>query len=290
MQHHASRSTDLTTECCQSLACGRTHAASHLLCTTNQCLSEIASAPCTHLFACMSGCAAARLRALLLRKRQCLHCPRRKGNRVTALTASTFTCGSQRRPRVPLAQLLSSCHLAVQAAQDAQAWQAATGDLAQQLQVVAQQQAQGSARLAAQVQGVHSSHLEAAAAATSLQAHVTGQAAQLAGLEAALATLQEQVQELQQQGLRQGQGGHQAEVQGLRAEVQTLASQVEQLQSEVEHPSSPVRGADVPRQLNTLQEQVRCGVARALRVIHGARIARGCSVLIARKHRFCVEH
>ena len=218
------------------------------------------------------------------------HCHRRIGNRVTTLTASTFTFSFQRRPRVRLGRLLSSCHLAVQAAQDAQAWQAATADLAQQLQVVAQQQAQGSARLAAQVQGLHSSHLEAAAAATSLQTQVTGQAAQLAGLEAALATLQEQVQERQQQGQRQGQEGLRAEVQCLQAEVQTLASQVEQLLSEVEHPSSPARGADVPRQLNTLQEQVRCGVARALRVMHGARISRGCSVLIAQTGRFCVEH
>ena len=160
-----------------------------------------------------------------------------------------------------LALLLSPCQLVVQAAGDAPAWQAATADLAQQLQVVAQQQTQGSARLAAQVQGLGSSHLEAAAAATGLQTQVAGQAAQLAGLEAALATLQEQVQEDRLQGQRQGQEGDRKEVQGLWAEVQTLASQVEHLRAEGEHPGSPTRGADVPRQLNALQEQVRCGAA-----------------------------
>lgn len=160
------------------------------------------------------------------------------------------------------ALLLTPCHLAVQAAQDAPAWQAATADLAQHLQVVTKQQVQGSARFAADVQRLDSSHLEAAAAATSLQTQVKGQAAQLAGLEAALAALQEQVQEHQQQGQRQGQEGDQKEVQNLRAEVQRLASQVGQLQSEVEHPGSPTPGADMPRQLNTLQEQVRTGAAR----------------------------
>ena len=101
-----------------------------------------------------------------------------------------------------VALLLSPCHLAVQAAQDVPAWQAATADLAQQLQVVAQQQAQGSAHFAAQLQGLDSSHLDAATAATSLQTQVTGQAAQLAGLEAVLATLQEQMQEHRLQGQR----------------------------------------------------------------------------------------
>ena len=191
-----------------------------------------------------------------------------------------------------LALHLSPCHLAVQAAQDAPAWQVATADLARQLQVVAQQQAQGSARLAAQVQGLDCSHLEAAAAATSLQTQVAGQAAQLAGLEAALATLQEQVQELrlQGQGQRQGREGDQADVQGLWAEVQALASQVQHLQAEVEHPSSPTRGPDLPRQLNTLQEQVCCGAAQALRAMHTARLARMCTVLSAQTGRLCEEH
>ena len=76
-------------------------------------------------------------------------------------------------------------------------------------------------------------------------------------------------------------------MQGLRAEVQTLASQVEQLQSEVERPSSPTRGADVPRQLNTLQEQVRCGAAQTLHVMHSVRSARECSVQIAQTDRLC---